>query len=79
MPQDGFPVVGQIDDIRGLYLAVLHSGVTLAPAIGRLVADEALTGQRDNRLARYGPARLVDDCVRDKNQAFCTASSFDIG
>jgi glycine/D-amino acid oxidase-like deaminating enzyme len=60
MPQDGFPVVGQVDGIPGLYVAVMHSGVTLAPAIGRFVADEMLTGHRDNLLAPYGPGRLVD-------------------
>jgi glycine/D-amino acid oxidase-like deaminating enzyme len=38
----------------------MHSGITLAPAIGRFVADELLTGQRDNLLAPYRPGRLVD-------------------
>ena len=60
MPQDGFPVVGQVDGITGLYVAVMHSGVTLAPAIGRFVADELLTGQRDDLLVPYRPARLAD-------------------
>jgi len=60
MPQDGFPVVGSVDAIPGLYVAVMHSGITLAPAIGRFVADELLTGQRDNLLAPYRPGRLVD-------------------
>ena len=60
MPQDGIPVVGSIDSVRGLYVAVMHSGITLAPAIGRCVADEMLTGQRDNLLAPYGLGRLVD-------------------
>lgn len=60
MPQDGFPVVGKVDAIPGLYFAVMHSGITLAPAIGRFVADELLTGQRDNLLAPYGPGRLID-------------------
>jgi glycine/D-amino acid oxidase-like deaminating enzyme len=35
-------------------VAVLHSGVTLAPAIGRFTAEEILTGQRDPLLALYG-------------------------
>jgi glycine/D-amino acid oxidase-like deaminating enzyme len=60
MPQDGFPVVGKVDAIPGLYIAVMHSGITLAPAIGRFVADELLTGQRDNLLAPYGPGRSID-------------------
>lgn len=58
-PHDGFPVVGSVDGIPGLYVAVMHSGITLAPAIGRFVADELLIGQRDNLLAPYGPGRLL--------------------
>jgi glycine/D-amino acid oxidase-like deaminating enzyme len=58
-PHDGFPVVGSFDGLPGLYVAVIHSGVTLAPAIGRFVADELLTGRRDDLLAPYGPGRLL--------------------
>jgi glycine/D-amino acid oxidase-like deaminating enzyme len=60
MPGDGFPVVGSIDNIPGLYVAVMHSGITLAPAIGRFVADELLTGNRDNLLAPYRAGRLIE-------------------
>jgi glycine/D-amino acid oxidase-like deaminating enzyme len=60
MPQDGFPVVGWVDGIPGLYVAVMHSGVTLAPAIGRFVAADVLTGQRDELLAPYNPGRPVE-------------------
>jgi glycine/D-amino acid oxidase-like deaminating enzyme len=38
----------------GLYVAIMHSGVTLAPAIGRFAAEEILSGQRDPLLALYG-------------------------
>lgn len=58
MPSDGFPAVGRPDGIDGLYVAVMHSGITLAPAIGRFVADEVLTGRRDSLLAPYGLGRL---------------------
>ena len=58
MPQDGFPIVGHIDKIAGLTVAVMHSGITLAPAIGRFVAEEITTGQRDALLDPYGPARF---------------------
>ena len=38
-------VVGRPREKAGPYLAVMHSGVTLAPAIGRFVADELLTAR----------------------------------
>lgn len=59
-PADGFPVVGRPGGRRGLYLAVMHSGVTLAAAIGRFVAEEVLEGRREPLLEPYGPDRLVE-------------------
>jgi glycine/D-amino acid oxidase-like deaminating enzyme len=59
MPMDGFPAVGRAADISGLYVAVMHSGITLAPAIGRFVADEILTGRRDNLIEPYGLDRFL--------------------
>ncbi|WP_454295086.1 NAD(P)/FAD-dependent oxidoreductase [Salana multivorans] len=44
MPADGEPIVGPVAQVPGLYLAVLHSAVTLAAAVGRLVAQEVLDG-----------------------------------
>jgi len=61
MPGDGFPAVGRADGIDGLYVAVMHSGITLAPAIGRFAADEILTGRRDSLLAPYGLRRILRD------------------
>jgi glycine/D-amino acid oxidase-like deaminating enzyme len=57
MPADEFPIVGRAGR-PGLYLAVTHSGVTLAPAIGVFVADELLTGHRDPLLGPYGSERF---------------------
>jgi glycine/D-amino acid oxidase-like deaminating enzyme len=44
MPVDGLPIVGYSAAIDRLYLAVMHAGVTLAPAVGRLAATEILDG-----------------------------------
>jgi hypothetical protein len=38
--QDGHPVVGGSASCRGLYVATMHSGMTLAPEVARLVAAE---------------------------------------
>jgi glycine/D-amino acid oxidase-like deaminating enzyme len=40
IPADGYPSVGAVGSIPGYYEAVTHSGVTLAPLIGRSLADE---------------------------------------
>ncbi len=57
-PIDGFPVIGRPAGMEGLYIAVTHSGVTLAPALGLFAAREILEGRRDQLLAPYGPDRF---------------------
>jgi glycine/D-amino acid oxidase-like deaminating enzyme len=40
MPVDGYPVLGASPVRKDVYLAVMHSGVTLAPIVGELAAHE---------------------------------------
>lgn len=51
MPADGDPIVGPVAEVPGLYLAVMHSAVTLAAAVGRLVALELVDGTVEPALA----------------------------
>jgi glycine/D-amino acid oxidase-like deaminating enzyme len=44
--------------VPGLYVAVLHSAITLAPAVGRLVARELLDGTAEPLLAGCRPDRF---------------------
>jgi glycine/D-amino acid oxidase-like deaminating enzyme len=53
LPRDGLPVVGHPEAAPGIYLAAMHSGVTLAPIIGHLAAMEILDGVRVNLLADF--------------------------
>ncbi|WP_188191575.1 NAD(P)/FAD-dependent oxidoreductase [Nonomuraea sp. SYSU D8015] len=54
MPPDG-PIVGYVTPDRSVYVAVMHAAVTLAPTVGRLVADELVTGQPAAELRRCRP------------------------
>ncbi|MGI9384106.1 MAG: NAD(P)/FAD-dependent oxidoreductase [Methyloligellaceae bacterium] len=58
-PPKGFPIIGRPPGTDGLYIAVMHSGVTLAPAIGLLSAQELLDGDRDPLLAPFGPEQYL--------------------
>jgi glycine/D-amino acid oxidase-like deaminating enzyme len=58
IPADGLPVVGRPNGKEGLYVAVMHSGVTLAPIIGRMAAEEILDGVTFEALAPYRPGRF---------------------
>lgn len=59
MPGNGFPAIGRAPSIEGLYLAVLHSGITLAPVVGLFAAEEIMNGTRNDLLRPYGPGRFV--------------------
>lgn len=58
LPKDGFPVVGFHPQAPGLYFASMHSGITLAPVIGRFAATEILDDVEVALLADYRPTRF---------------------
>jgi glycine/D-amino acid oxidase-like deaminating enzyme len=59
MPADELPIIGAVPGVHGAYIAVMHSGVTLAPAAGRLVASEVVQGVEADELAGLRPARFL--------------------
>ena len=60
MPLDGLPVLGFTRAVSNLYIALMHSGVTLAPLVGELAAMEVVEGVRTNLLEPYRPERFGD-------------------
>ncbi|MBD0356042.1 MAG: FAD-binding oxidoreductase [Rubrobacter sp.] len=61
MPEDGLPCVGAVSELPGYYEAVTHSGVTLGPLLGRLLAREILGGEVDSLISLFRPARFARD------------------
>jgi len=59
VPLDGYPVVGTPHGQSGVYIATTHSGITLAPLLGRLAANEITTGERSPLLQPYHPDRYA--------------------
>ena len=59
MPEDGLPCVGAVPEFPGYYEAVTHSGVTLGPLLGRLLAREILSGEVDELIALFRPHRFA--------------------
>ncbi len=58
MPIDGFPIVGPAPGARNVYMAVTHSGITLAAILGRHVSREILAEAPVPALAPYRPTRF---------------------
>ena len=59
LPVDGQSIVGRLPGAEWLYVAVTHSGVTLAAHLSRLIAAELADGQPGTELAPYRPDRFA--------------------
>ncbi len=57
-PRDGFPALGAVPGLEGLHVAVTHSGVTLAPMIGEMLAASILKDRIDPHLKNYAIGRF---------------------
>jgi glycine/D-amino acid oxidase-like deaminating enzyme len=59
MPADGRSIVGWLPGADGLYVAVTHSGVTLAAHLAQLISAELTGGPAAAELAPYRPHRFT--------------------
>ena len=64
LPLDGHPVLGFSPAHADVYLAVMHSGVSLAPIVGQLAASEIINGVSTGRLDEYRPDRSFQSVKR---------------
>lgn len=63
LPTDELPIVGALPSNPNVHVVATHSGVTLAPLLGELVAGEVLDGRLDPMLAPYRPLRMLRPTV----------------
>ena len=64
LPVDGRPKIGRLinqkgEKLNGIYLAVMHSGITNAPLAGKLGIDEVLTGKRNSLIRDFFPQKTL--------------------
>ncbi|MGY8985353.1 MAG: NAD(P)/FAD-dependent oxidoreductase [Sphingomonadales bacterium] len=57
LPLDGQPVIGAAPERPDVYMAIMHSGVTLAPIVGQLATYELISGDKIEKLNAYRPDR----------------------
>ena len=58
IPGDGEPVLGELGQVPGCFVAFTHSGATLGLIAGELLAGEIMTGKRHPMLATFRPGRF---------------------
>jgi glycine/D-amino acid oxidase-like deaminating enzyme len=61
MPADRHTIAGRIPGLDNAWLIATHSGVTLGPLLGRLIAQEIVDGTSDATLAPFRPERFATD------------------
>jgi glycine/D-amino acid oxidase-like deaminating enzyme len=59
LPKDAFPIVGHLSAAPNVYVAAMHSGMTMAPLIGQLAATEILGGAKADLLDTFRPGRFA--------------------
>ncbi|MHA7899876.1 MAG: NAD(P)/FAD-dependent oxidoreductase [Henriciella sp.] len=64
LPIDGHPVIGRSPRRGCAYLAIMHSGVSLAPIVGELVAKEIVTGRSAPEIEMYRADRSFESVRR---------------
>ena len=62
LPVDGRPKIGRLinqkgEKLNGIYLAVMHSGITNAPLAGKFGIDEVLSGKRNYLIRDFSPQK----------------------
>src|SRR5699024_6772625 len=68
-PEDGLSIIGYLDEHHRAYSLVTHSGMTMAPLLGRIVAEE-LQGGRSPLLESFRPSRFSDGVLKATSAGF---------
>ena len=59
LPIDGKPVMGRLKQYSDIYVAVMHSGISLAAIAGKLISQEILDGSSNSLLKDFRPSRFL--------------------
>lgn len=68
-PEDGLSIVGYLDEHHRAYSLVTHSGMTMAPLLGRLIADE-VRGDSSHLLSTFRPSRFTKGITQESPTNF---------
>jgi glycine/D-amino acid oxidase-like deaminating enzyme len=64
MPGDGHTIAGRIPGLTNSWMLATHSGVTLGPLLGQLIAGEIVGGPPSAILAPFRPERFQSPGAR---------------
>ena len=59
LPKDRIPIIGRIEKTEGVYVSMMHSGVSLAAIVSKLVSEEILENKSIPILDDFRPSRFA--------------------
>jgi glycine/D-amino acid oxidase-like deaminating enzyme len=59
MPEDEMPILGRVPTMDNLYVASMHSGMTLSPLVGTLMSELIVEGETSIPIDRYSITRFA--------------------
>ena len=59
IPLDEKPILGRLNYDKNIYIATMHSGITLGPIVGKLVAKELTQNKELSILDGFRPGRFL--------------------
>jgi sarcosine oxidase subunit beta len=59
MPKDGHPILGPVPGVENLFVAAMHSGVTLSPLVGTLMTELLCNGETSIPIERLSITRFA--------------------
>ena len=59
LPKDRIPIIGRLKKIDGVYVSMMHSGISLAAIVSKLVCEEILENKSIPLLDDFRPSRFA--------------------
>lgn len=73
-PADGYPILGPVDGVEGLFVGVMNRGATLGPVIGQILVDLVESGSTPFDISAYAPSRFAEGAhLREVRDAYYVA------
>ena len=58
LPKDGIPIIGRLKNMQGVYISMMHSGISLAAIVSKFITEEILENKSIPLLDNFRPSRF---------------------
>ena len=58
LSKDGIPIIGRLKNMQGVYISMMHSGISLAAIVSKFITEEILENKSIPLLDNFRPSRF---------------------